>query len=700
MKRTYLVVFSIAALSAACLAEENAEPLREMIVKNAGALRGKTVYVDMAGRPMRASFKGADETGVEVKAMGQALSLPWKQVGPRRLIGMALKAASSAADLAVAARFAHAEGLDEEVGRILDESVAKYPGAAAETAKLRKELVPAPKAPSERTPGAQRPRAAAEPVPETTSKVRPSAVPTFHCLGLYWSPEEGGAGKKVSVKYRVSGKGRWRPGLAMRYNPVKTPECKADYRGSLVNLTPGTIYEIVLQLEGTDTRTVFRAATWSERFPIASVVKGSSGASNVKVSRSGTPQGYVLYDGTGCTIDTGNNADHGIDVNASYVIVRGYTIKNAKKHGIRVFSGHHIVIEGCDISKWGSESEKGWGKDYQACVFSNSREVHAVVIQRNKFHHPTWNTNSWAEKHGRSNHPSGPQTVVFWEAKGNHVIRYNECWSDKDHYFNDIMGSGYNGGYRGFPGADSDIYCNYMANCWDDGIEAEGGGQNVRIWGNYIENVMMVMGNAANSIGPIYFWRNVSGRSYSPPGSSWGLTHGNLFKMGYAGSAKWMTGRMYIFNNTIFQPNGEGASGLGGGSKPINHCTSRNNVLHVRNSDTRSISTGPSVDNDFDYDLCSGRYPGGHQKNGVTGKPRYAPGSGFDFKTKTGSFQLAPGSPGYDRGVVIPNFCDVYTGAAPDMGAHEAGTAPMKFGVKANFIPPGTKPPAAEKAGQ
>jgi hypothetical protein len=55
--------------------------------------------------------------------------------------------------------------------------------------------------------------------------------------------------------------------------------------------------------------------------------------------------------------------------------------------------------------------------------------------------------------------------------------------------------------YRGWPGADSDIYCNTIANCWDDGIEVEGAGENVRIWNNYIENTMMTIANAATSIG-------------------------------------------------------------------------------------------------------------------------------------------------------------------------------------------------------
>ena len=157
------------------------------------------------------------------------------------------------------------------------------------------------------------------------------------------------------------------------------------------------------------------------------------------------------------------------------------------------------------------------------------------------------------------------------------MIRYNECWSDDKHDYNDVMGGGKNGSYRGWPAPDSDIYCNYIADCWDDGIEVEGGGQNIRIWNNYIENTLMTIGNAACSIGPLYVWRNVAGRSYSPPGSSWNLTHGNFLKMGFANSEDWMTGQMYIFNKTLFQPKDEGANGLGGESRIIKHCVSRNN---------------------------------------------------------------------------------------------------------------------------
>ena len=525
------------------------------------------------------------------------------------------------------------------------------------------------------------------------AKSPPSAIPTFHCLGIYWSPQGGQAEKKVLMKFRRAGEQAWHEALPMRYNPVDTPECKADYRGSIVNLTPGASYEVDLTLEGTSEHTSLKAGTWSETFPIASTVKCQSAATTLKVNKSGTASGYVLYDGTGCTIDTANKQDLGISVDANYVILRGFTIKNVKSHGIRINAGHHVVIENCDVSKWGSEDgDTGFGIEQQACVFSKDKNLHAVVIQRCKFHNPNWGSNSWAVDHfktKKSRHPDGPQTIVFFEPQGNNVIRYNECWSDKDHYYNDVIGGAFNGSYRGFPGADSDIYCNYFANCWDDGIESEGGNQNVRIWNNYIENTMMMIANAATSIGPFYVWRNVTGRSYTPPGSSYDLTHGYFMKMGYADGDKWMTGHMYVFNNTIFQPNDDGADGLGGDSKPIKHCVTRNNIFQSRPKDTRSISTDTkrSDDNDYDYDLLSAKYPKDTEKHGVKGIPQYVPNAGFNFDTKTVNVEQAPGSPGIDKGEVIPNFADSFTGAAPDMGAEETGAAPLVVGVKANFSP-------------
>src|SRR5438128_9254873 len=74
--------------------------------------------------------------------------------------------------------------------------------------------------------------------------------------------------------------------------------------------------------------------------------------------------------------------------------------------------------------------------------------------------------------------------------------------------------------------------------------------------------------------------------------------------------------------------------------------------------------------------------------------PVYASGNG------PGEYALAPNTLGYDQGVVLPNFNDGYAGLRPDIGAFEAGSAPMEFGVDAYRNP--SKPltlPAAVNAG-
>src|SRR4051812_48166637 len=67
------------------------------------------------------------------------------------------------------------------------------------------------------------------------------AVPTFHCVSVYWSPAGGAADKEVLVRYRAMGKSAWQDALPMRYNPIpNTDEDLTDYRGSIVHLSPAT----------------------------------------------------------------------------------------------------------------------------------------------------------------------------------------------------------------------------------------------------------------------------------------------------------------------------------------------------------------------------------------------------------------------------------------------------------------------------
>jgi len=516
------------------------------------------------------------------------------------------------------------------------------------------------------------------------------AVPTFHCVGLYWSPPGGAADLAVQVRYRAQDTPQWSQGLPMRYNPIQgTDEDLTDYRGSIVHLQPATTYEVELTLAGTSTSTRLTARTWSESFPEGEVVRVPGGDQPLVITEGGRPDAWRVYDGTGVTIDVQHRQNSCITVNASYVILRGFVLKGAGASdnlikqsigAINVLSGHDIVIEGCDISDWGRLNPKtGFGFNCDSAVYCRTREVARIVVQRCRLHHPSQDTNNWYEPKP-STHPAGPQAISFFDTEGNHVIRYNECVSDLEHMFNDAIGGGANGSYRGAPGADSDIYNNLVTHSWDDGLEVEGSGRNVRVWDNYVSGAANMIANAATSIGPLYVWGNVVGRcQVTPEQPGYGF-----MKMGNAGGVKWQTGHEYIFHNTVFAEDGWLPTGGLGGNRIVTHTISRNNILHVRADTGSSVSSSTeNIDNDFDYDLFNGQVPEKHEAHGVRGVPAYVAGAGFDGKSKTGRFQLAPGSAGCEAALPLPNFTGPFTGKAPDMGAHQRGEAPLSYGVRA-----------------
>jgi hypothetical protein len=525
----------------------------------------------------------------------------------------------------------------------------------------------------------------------------PQAVPTFHCIGLYWHAEDGSTENTCQVRYRRVGAELWQEALPLWFDGRPSTDLPAErcreYRGSIVNLAPGTAYEIELSLEKTGRRASVRVSTWSEVFPIGKTVMVSDTGTPLVVDQSGSPDGYVLYthapDRSTATIDVASQHTQCVEVRASYVILRGLTLKNAQQHGLQLFQGcHDVVIEGCDISGWGRIAEDGWGKDYDAAIYSKEQTLQRVIIQRNRLHHPRSNSNNWRENRPgpgkrESYHPEGPQTIVLWDSEGNHVIRYNTAFSDDGHHYNDVLGAGHNFSVRGFPNRDTDIYGNLLSYCWDDAIESEGANCNVRIWGNYLTECYVGVACASVSVGPLYVWRNVSGVMRETP-DRWSS---GFFKT----SDNMGGGRIYVFHNTILQPPRPGTTGsetagarqaLGWGGPMVN-VTTRNNILHVTRDAIRKQEDDPL--GDYDYDLFTGtsRILDEREKHGIRGTPVYVEGSGF--QDGKGRFQLAPQSPGYDGAVRLPNFNDGSTGPAPDIGAHEAGAPPMEFGVDADL---------------
>ena len=537
-----------------------------------------------------------------------------------------------------------------------------------------------------------------------TKADEPYARPTFHCIGLYWSTEAGASDNPCEVFYRAAGKSDWQQALDLWYDGQAHNGAQSfsnQYRGSIVNLYPGTLYEIKLKLKSGEEE-VLNVSTWDENFKIKKIITLAVGESNEElvITEGGSEiDGYVLYtapEGQESIIDGRDELTQCLRVNASWVIVRGLTLRSAKQHGIRLENHKHIVIEDCDISGWGRVGDDGWGENFDSAIYSSSGSLEHVIIQRNRLHHPRSDSNSWEE----DGHPEGPQAITLVNGKGYYVIRYNEIYGDKDHYFNDSMGEYHNFSYAGFPNRDSDIYCNKISHCWDDAIEAEGANMNVRIWSNFLDSTYMALGLATTSLGPNYIFRNVSHFSQRAPKPVNKYTRNGAFAKLGTEDQEYTRGKMYFFHNTVAQPpspwgqsniktNGcEGGLKTTGSSKHQVNIYGRNNILHVNNyaRDKDSILMTDNIpSNDFDYDMYNGKIPDipGCEANGI--KLALQEGPSYDPLNSDFEFFLEPSTKGHDAGLTIPNFSDGFEGAAPDMGAFETKRPAPVWGVHANW---------------
>jgi hypothetical protein len=226
---------------------------------------------------------------------------------------------------------------------------------------------------------------------------KPSAVPTFHCIGVYWRPQDGSSDNVCQVHYRSQDSTDWKEALPLWYDDREVGGYPPGYRGSIVNLEPGTTYEIELSLLNTDTSEIFTVSAWSEDFPVAKTVYLPAGTTNqtLEITESGSPDGYILYtaSASGAGVDVHHNRDYCITVNASYIIIRGLDLKGANVYGIRLYDCHDVVIERCDISDWSNIEDDGWGNRGSA-IFSLSNKLERIIVQRNKIHHPYSDTNS------------------------------------------------------------------------------------------------------------------------------------------------------------------------------------------------------------------------------------------------------------------------------------------------------------------
>ncbi|MFC1509475.1 hypothetical protein ACFL60_07315 [Candidatus Omnitrophota bacterium] len=252
-----------------------------------------------------------------------------------------------------------------------------------------------------------------------------------------------------------------------------------------------------------------------------------------------------------------------------------------------------------------------------------------------------------------------------------------------------------------------DIYNNDIHHATDDFIEADCSVHNIRVFNNRGFNAPY-HGLSAQPIygGPTYFIRNIV---YHVP-------NGGAFKFNNHPAG------IYVFHNTLCS---EWTT-----SGPFSNVHMRNNlilgtdipkrpILRVQtytsyttfdyngyrpngNSETQFRWTAPGPDKIVDYDITKGgpseRFNTFDEFRSATGREEHGISVDYEifrnvtmpdhekpgalYRAQNFDFRLKPGSAAVDKGCILPNINDGFSGSAPDLGAYEVGLPLPVYGPR------------------
>lgn len=244
-----------------------------------------------------------------------------------------------------------------------------------------------------------------------------------------------------------------------------------------------------------------------------------------------------------------------------------------------------------------------------------------------------------------------------------------------------------------------DFYGNEVLSAYDNGVELDGSEGNVRCFRNRFTNTYATISFQPIFGGPAYALRNVVVNVVNEQMKFHAL--GTTTPEEPSG--------ILVYHNTFVSP-----------TKALNlqtsatshHFVIENNLFISNDSATRTVDwTGPIDDGRFDYD---GYYPDGIfdfalptgyqvmnsfaevqaasvEPHGVLlGTPIFADGlvapSDYTTSLTAADVTLASNSDAIDRGVVLANVNDGFSGTGPDLGALELGCPSPLFGVRPDGV--------------
>jgi hypothetical protein len=459
-----------------------------------------------------------------------------------------------------------------------------------------------------------------------------TVTPSFHTISLYYGPFATG-NDPVKIQYRKSGSTTWKNAQDLfidRSVPGSLPQYQNQYRGSIVNVAVNTQYDLRYQMSGGEWTQLPSTTTRSATFTGTSALFTGSRTTKLVITEGGSPGNWKIYNGQNNTIDL-DHTDNCVEINAPYVILENFIIKDCKFQAI-VATKSHIIIANNDISDWGAQeyyypsNGKGFTGSHllsspqNTCISGTSKlslgraddaaillsgppdrgDREDIVIQRNTIHDPRYRSTRW-EECTSNEHPWGSRAINAANSK-RLVIRYNNIFAkndrnngasgldrDSNRYYDAVYISS---------SQDVDVYANIIRNATDDLIESDNYAVNVRIFGNYFDNSLDAISHQAMQAGPSYIFRNVFDRGAGADDADyvgispkhWAAVSGRALKISLDNgnpAAAMFNGPLFVIHNTMLRTNSSGfklAWGITPGAADkwqhdINYVTSMNNVF-------------------------------------------------------------------------------------------------------------------------
>ena len=487
---------------------------------------------------------------------------------------------------------------------------------------------------------------------------------TRNSIGIEWDvSDDSNHDAACQVSFRQSGSSSWQEAM---------PLFRIDFNGSnmvagsIFSLTPGSSYDIRLDLTGDDSGSVsrnFSLTTLTEPMLPTSgrtlyLIPGTGGdivligagsyPSETEFTVSGEVDNYIVWKALG----DGDTIFETIRVDADHIWLEGLLVQG-NEYGIRTYSDPLDVVVsrnrfiGCNYCVYLNHGGTAW-------YISDNTIVGDVAPESGDF---------------------GGEGIELNHSDG-HTVSYNTISRVADGV--------------SYPGRNCDIFGNEIFDVSDDGIEPDYGYANNRIWANRISNAYH------------------NGISFQPMnGAPWYILRNQVAApVESALKLRSPVDRALIAHNTFVGWSGAQNSG----SEALLSFQSNNN-LWISMTDTYAWENGAGGEADWRTNLDYDGFDWGTNEYAIKWGERYTDLSSFSEATdgleqhairidkdscftsmnipdpppSSMAFQyfsLESDCNAVDHGIVLPNINDDFLGLGPDLGPYEFGAPLPHYGVR------------------